>query len=172
MNSAGCLISSRLTADSAGAEFIPGLLMLGIGMTFSAIPLQQAAISSVSVADSGQATSMFNISRNLGASIGLAVLSSVLDQRMAFHHWRLHAGLGANDVEVQRYLAETGAALDVGPLGVDAAYRFLDARVMTEAMVMTFSDIFMIMAVLAFLVVPLVLFLRPLDPDFAKGMVH
>lgn len=161
--------SSGLTADTVGGHFMFGLVLLSIGVVFSAIPLQQAAISAVSVEDSGEATGMFNISRNLGASIGLAALAGFLDQRREFHHWRLHETIGANDPEVHRRLAET-AGLFGGSM--EAAYRMLDAQVMREALVMAFSDIFLMLAAASLLAAPLVLFLRPIDPERAKGMSH
>ena len=166
------LMSSNLTADSAGGHFVWGLLFLGLGVTFSVIPLQQAAIASVSVEDSGEATSIFNISRNIGAAVGLAFLAGFLDQRMEFHHWRIHSSLGANDPEVLRQLTETSAMYGTGPQAQHAAFLALDGRVMSEAMVMTFGDIFLMLAVLAFLSAPLAMLLRPLDPERAKGMMH
>jgi DHA2 family multidrug resistance protein len=165
---AGSLLSSRLTGESDGAHFFYPLMLLGIGTTFSAIPLQQAALSAVNVDDSGEATSMFNISRNIGGSVGLAVLSSVLDQRIAFHHWRLMESIAANDPAAWQRLTEyaqvTGAP--------DGAYRLLDAQVMREALVMSFGDIFYMLGIASLVSLPLVFLLKPIDPERAAGMAH
>jgi len=161
-------LASGLTADSVGSHFVPSLILMGLGTTFSAIPLQQAALSTVVVDDTAQVTSMFNICRNIGGSIGLALLSSVLDQRIDFHHWRLHEGIPANDPEAAQRLAGTigqGAS-------VEDALRLFDAQVQQQAIVMSFGDIFVMLAMASFLAMPLILLLKPIDPARAGAMAH
>ncbi len=167
VTAAGAYLASEVTAESAGSQFIPALLLMGLGTTLIAIPLQQAALSAVKVEDSGHATSMFNIGRNLGGSIGLSALASLLDQRLELHHWRLHETLVANDPAVWQRLAE-----QAGTGGIDGAYRALDAMVTREALVMAFGDIFMVLCVASLVATPLVLLLRPIDPERAEGMMH
>lgn len=168
----GSYLASGLTGDSVGSHFAWPLIMMGLGTTFSAIPLQQVALSAVTVEDSGQSTSMFNVGRNLGGSIGLAAIASFFDQRIEFHHWRLHGALQANDPALGRHLEQSAAAIGVAPGNLDAAYRLLDAQVLREALVMTFGDIFLMLSMASLLFLPLVLLLRPLDPERAQGMMH
>ncbi|MCB2078918.1 MAG: DHA2 family efflux MFS transporter permease subunit [Novosphingobium sp.] len=168
----GSFLASRLTAESAGWHFVPGLILMGIGTTFSAIPLQQGALSCVEVEDSAESTSMFNIARNLGGSIGLAVLASLLDVRLEFHHWRLHETIGANDPSTWERLSGMSAQFGGGPEGLDAAYRSLDAQIMLEALVMSFEDVFVTLSLASFLSLPLVLLLKQIDPERAQGMAH
>lgn len=165
-------MASQVTSETVGSHFIVALMILGLGSTLSAIPLQQAALTVVPVEDSGQATSMFNIGRNIGASIGLASLASLLESRIEFHHWRLNEQLPANDPAVHERLAELGAITGGGPSGMDSAYRMLDGLIMREALVMSFSDIFTALALASLLAAPLVLLLKPIDPARAKGMSH
>lgn len=168
----GSYLGSVLTVDSVGTHFVATVMMMGLGTSFSAIPLQQAALSAVAVEDSGQATSMFNIGRNLGGSIGLATLASLLDQRLEIHHWRLHETLGANDSAVAQRLNELAAVTGGGPGSFEGAYRMLDGLVMQQALVMSFSDVFFVLMLSSFLSLPLVLLLKPIDPERAQGMVH
>lgn len=165
----GSWINSSLTMDSDGKVFVISQLLLGFGITYNAIPLQQASISAVSVEDAAEATSMFNIARNVGASFGLAWVATLLDQRLEFHRWRLHESIGANN-------PETGAALHgmAAQLGgsIDASTRMLDAAVMEQALVMSFNDIFTALAYLSLVILPLVLLLPQIDPERATGMAH
>lgn len=172
MTAAGSFLASQVTAETVGSHFRLSLVLMGLGTTFSAIPLQQAVLSAVDVEDSGQATSMFNIGRNLGGSIGLAALASFLDQRLEFHHWRLNSTLSANDPAVHQRLTELGAITGGGTAGQESAYRMIDGLVMREALVMSFSDIFLMLGILSLLFVPLVLLIKPIDPERAKGMSH
>lgn len=160
-------LSSGVTAATVGADFTLPLIIFGFGVTLTAIPLQQAALSAVPVEDAGEATSMFNVSRNVGASIGLAALASFLDGRLGFHHQRLHETMSANDPSVHESLQQAA-----GLAGLEAGYRMLDAQVMREALVMTFSDTFLVLSIAALVAAPLAFALQPIDPERAKGMAH
>jgi len=164
--------ASRVTVLSDGAHFTVGLIILGIGVTFTAIPLQQAAISSVPVEDSGHATSMFNVARNVGAAVGLAALASFFDRRIELHHWRIAETIAANDPALPDRLGAAGGGFAQGPDALDAGVRMVDGMVMKQAMTMAFGDIFLVLAVASVLCAPLVLLLRPIDPERAKGMMH
>jgi len=164
--------ASRVTVLSDGAHFTTGLVILGVGVTFTAIPLQQAAISSVAVEDAGHATSMFNVSRNVGAAVGLAALASFFDRRIELHHWRINEAIAANDPSLAGQLGQAGAAFAQGPEALDAGLLVVDGMVMKQAMTMAFGDIFLILAIASVLCAPLVLLLRPIDPERAKGMMH
>ena len=166
--SSAAFLASRLTLDSVGVDFLPSQILFGIGTTLSAIPLQQAVISAVSVKDAPEANGLISVSRNLGGSIGLAGIAGYREQRFEFHHWRLHEVLGANDFELQRTLAESASFFGGGVKGLDAAYRAMDAQVMVQALVMTFNDMFLTMSLIGLAVIPAVLLLRPFKTDGAR----
>jgi DHA2 family multidrug resistance protein len=165
-------LSSHITSDSAGADLALPLFVLGLGIVFSAIPLQQAALSSVAVEDSGEVTSMFNIARNVGGSIGLATIASLMDGRRELHHWRLNELLSANDPDAQARLEQMRAIAGTGMESLANGYRMLDGLVMREALVMAFGDIFLILAIASLVFAPLVLLVNPIDPERAQGMAH
>jgi len=173
MLSLGSFLMSRLTADYVGGDFIVPLLVYGAGVTLTALPLQQSAVSAVEVDDSGEATSMFNVGRNVGASIGLAALASFIDQRMEHHHWRLHEALGANDPAVASRLDQLGTlTAGGGSDGLANAYLLLDGQIMRQAMVLSFADIFLVLSIIALMAVPLAALVKPIDAERAKGMTH
>ncbi|MCX7863599.1 MAG: DHA2 family efflux MFS transporter permease subunit [Novosphingobium sp.] len=168
-------LASGQTSQSVGADFYPSQLLFGIGTTLSAIPLQQAVLSAVTVDDAPEANSLISVARNLGGSIGLAGIASFRELRLDTHHWRLHEGLAANDIEVQRSLAEAAGFFGGGAEGLDYALRAMDAQVILQALVMTFNDMFLAMALIALAVVPAVLLLRPIrtgGPSTTAAMSH
>jgi DHA2 family multidrug resistance protein len=154
-------LASKQTVYSVGADFYPSQLFFGVGTTLSAIPLQQAVLDAVSVEDAPEANSLISVSRNLGGSIGLAGIASFRDQRLEFHHWRIHEVLGANDVGVQQAIAEAGGFFANGLESLAGAYRAMDAQIMMQALVFTFNDMFLTLSLIALLVVPAVFLLRP-----------
>jgi len=165
-------IAGKLTVQSSGSDFLYTQLLYGVGTTLSALPLQQMAMTAVSSDDSPEAASLMSIARNLGGSIGLAAIAGFQEQRFELHHWQINGALGANDIEVQHQMADAAAQFGGGPEGMEAAYRALDGQVMQQASVMTFNDMFVGLALIGALVVPLVLFLRPARLRDRSAVVH
>ena len=92
------------------------------------------------------ASGLFNLTRNLGGAIGLALINTVLNNRMDLHlerlhekvTWAGHAALERLD-DLKESLGRLGS--DAG----DAALKALAATVRTQALVMSFADVFLIL---------------------------
>lgn len=165
-------VVTGLSAVSDGAVMTLAMVLLGGGLTMAALPLQQVALSSVDEADAGDASSLYVVARNLGASIGLAGVASFQDQRIDVHHWQIASSLAANDSAVQAEMAARTLGYGGGPEGLAAAYRAMDGQIMLDALVMSFNDVFLALALATLAVAPLAMFLRPIDPARAGGMAH
>jgi DHA2 family multidrug resistance protein len=167
-----CWLVSHLTADAAGAAFTLTQVLIGMGTTFAALPLQQIVLSCVSIEDSPEANSLMSVARNLGGSLGLAAIASFQDQRFDFHYARLSSAIGANDASVQAQLQATATLFGTGPEALTSAYRLIDGQVSLQALVMTFDDMFLAFAVLGLVAAPLVIFLKPFEPGAAPMALH
>ena len=106
--------------------------------------------------------------RNLGGSLALAGIAIIQDQRLWFHTRRIEETLNANAAAVQERIA--GMAQMLG--GEPAALRLLSQQIQGQALVMTYNDIFTIMGFGTLLVLPLVLFLRPLPKNTSAAAMH
>jgi MFS transporter, DHA2 family, multidrug resistance protein len=148
-----------LTAQAAGGEFVVSQLMRGVGTIFAMVFLNQAAIQSVTREHASDAAGLFNAARNLGGSLALAGIAVIQDRRLWLHSRRLEETLDANRVAVGDYLAAQAHGLG----GMPQALRSLAGTIRLEALTMTYIDLFWILAVFIACVIPLVLFLRPLD---------
>jgi DHA2 family multidrug resistance protein len=76
--------------------------------------------------------------------------------------------LNANSADVQAYIAGLGRAVGDPAVGL----RLLSQQISAEALTMTYNDIFWIMGMGTFCVLPLVLFLRPLPKGAKPATVH
>ncbi|MFC4309221.1 DHA2 family efflux MFS transporter permease subunit [Steroidobacter flavus] len=157
-----------LTADSVGSAFVDSQLMRGVGTILSFVFLSQAAIQSVSREEAGDAAGLFSCARNLGGSLALAGMAILQDQRAALHAHRLLESMPANAASVQDYI--TSAAHQLGSM--PAALATLAQEVQQQALIMTYNDIFWIMGIGTLVVMPLVLFLRPLPMNVRPSMAH
>ena len=74
---AGLFLLSGITPDGAYLlQIAPGLVLLGIGMGFIFIPLQNLALSGVAAHDAGVASAVANSTMQIGGSIGLSVFTA------------------------------------------------------------------------------------------------
>ncbi len=72
-----CLLDISLTAQSVGHDFYSSQLLRGVGQMLAMMPLNQASMSAVSREEAGDAAGLYNMARNLGGSVGLALLGVV-----------------------------------------------------------------------------------------------
>ena len=161
-------METSLTSLSDGSAFADSQLMRGVGTLFSMMFMNQAAIRSVSPEQASDASGLYNTARNLGGSLALAGIAVIQDQRTWLHSRRIEESLSANGVDVQAYMDSQAQALG----GMDAAYRSLGDIIQTQALTMTYSDLFWILTIGIVCVSPLVLFLRPLPKNLKPVMGH
>jgi len=141
-------------------------VMQGGAMACMFIPLAAAAMSHVPRERMGNATSIFNLMRNIGGSIGIAVMTTLLTRRQQFHQTRLaeHILPGqprawAALQQFTQYFALRGA----DPVTAShQAYRALYGQLQQQATMLSFVEAFKIMGLVFLVMIPLVALLK--DP--------
>lgn len=74
----GVAYLSLITVDgSYWAEVFPGVMVMGVGMGFTFVPLQNLSLLGVAPHDAGAAAATANASNQVGGSIGLAVVTAL-----------------------------------------------------------------------------------------------
>lgn len=82
----GLFVLSGITPDGAYVvQVAPALIVLGIGMGFIFIPLQNLALTGVAPHDAGVASAMANSAMQIGGSIGLSVFTAVYAASVGGH---------------------------------------------------------------------------------------
>ena len=168
MLSLSCHVDTTMTADTVGSGFIESQLLRGAGTVLAFVFLNQAAISSVPVQYAGDASGLFNAARNIGGSLALSAIATVQDQRVWLHSRRIEETLQANSVAVQTRVADMAHSFG----SADAALRSLAGSVARQALVMTYNDMFWMLAIGTFAVAPLALLLSPLPKDISSAPIH
>jgi len=164
-----CFLDIHLTAQSAGRDFVFSQLLRGVGQMLAFMPLNQLSVGSVGRQDTADAAGLFNMARNLGGSIGLALQGVFIDRRTEFHADALRESVTANSPLLQERLA--GQAALFAERGGDVlhangqAIGQLAQEIHLQALVMTYSDSFWCLGVGLILLMPMVLILRrPAQP--------
>jgi MFS family permease len=107
--------------------WIRGIMFLrGVSMSFALVAAQAATFATISSAETGRASSLFNTNRQVAASVGVAVLATVLTERTAAH-LASAAGTGATaQATLLGFHDAFAAAIVLGLLGLCFALRIRD----------------------------------------------
>jgi MFS transporter, DHA2 family, multidrug resistance protein len=82
---AGSLLASHLSDDFSGPQFLGSSLVRALGQSMVMAPLSVIAIAGIEPELAGSASVLFNMMRNLGGAVGIALLQTFLTKREQFH---------------------------------------------------------------------------------------
>jgi MFS transporter, DHA2 family, multidrug resistance protein len=159
-----CLLDVHLTAQSSGTNFVASQLLRGVAQMLSFSPLNQASLTLVDREDTADAAGLFSMARNLGGSIGLALLGVFIDRRVENHADSIRESVSANSQLLQDRLAAQASlfAERTGDMihGQQEAIGQLALQIHQQALVMTYSDCFWVLGLVLALLLPVVLLLN------------
>lgn len=164
---------SPITHDWGAAQLMLPQALRGAGQQFAVAPIVTLTLGSLPPARLRLASGLFNLMRNLGGAIGIAVCTTVLNDRTNLHFFRLAEQLGEGSPNVGAWLAGVGARMSASGLdAVDAqtaALRQLWLLTLREAQTITFGDIYGGMALMFFAVTLMVPLMRRVAPPKAPS---
>ncbi|SDP07118.1 MFS transporter, DHA2 family, multidrug resistance protein [Ralstonia sp. 25mfcol4.1] len=173
---ASCMLDIGLTVDSVGHDFTVSQILRGFGQILAMMPLNQASMAAVATHEAGDAAGLYNMARNLGGSIGLALLGTLIDRRNAYHDSVIRESVTANSSIGQDHMTSTIAGFVAQ--GGDFAHAQLQAvaqlsgEIARQAAVMTFSETFFALGIALLCCVPLALLLKPPRPGAPVSSGH
>ena len=144
-------MNAHLTERSGFGDLVSSMFVRSIALAFIFIPLSVIALSDMPANQRGNATGLFNLTRELGGSIGTAWMGLVLDNHTKIHNAYLSEYVTPYNPLVQEQMGATSATLanqTTSPVLVPEM--ILGMKVRLQALVLSFQDGFM-MATIAFL---------------------
>jgi DHA2 family multidrug resistance protein len=143
------LMNAFMSHDSSGPQMVVSLLVRSMGQPLIMIPLSTLATAGIEQAQAGSASALFNMMRNLGGSVGIAMLSTFVTQREQFHSVRVGESIYQGSAAVQDrinamtfYFTSRGADLHTAQ---SQALTFIDNIVRRESFMMAYNDAFLLM---------------------------
>jgi DHA2 family multidrug resistance protein len=141
-------------------ELLVPQILRGIGMMFAMVPTNTIALGTLAPDRVKNASGLFNLTRNLGGAVGLAVINQVLNQRTDLHisrlqervHWGNATATETLNMFTQRMQGMGDAAL--------MAMKQLSQIVHRQAVVMGYGDAFFMLTIFYFGLCLLVLLLK------------
>lgn len=140
-------------------------VLQGLSLGFLFIPLNVVVMSGIRKESLANASAIFNLLRNLGGSFGVAFATTFLARRAQFHQLRLSEHLQFLERPFSTSLP--GIAQKLQERGIDpsnpdqGALALIQQEMLREASMLAFNDTFYVLSILIFLVLPLILLMRP-----------
>jgi DHA2 family multidrug resistance protein len=139
----------------------PGVIQ-GIGMGLVFVPLSAATFATLSPAMRAQGTALFSLVRNIGSSIGISLVQTLLVRNTVIAHASL-----TERVTYANPAWHNPAIAQAYDLSTPGGIALLDGTITQQAAMIAYIDDFWLMLFLTLAVTPLLLLVRP--PEAAKA---
>lgn len=161
---AGMVVFSRLSLEANFWNMLPGLILLGMGAPCIFITMSTVALGSVPPEEATAAAGIFNLARRMGGNIGFALLTTILERRIAYHRINLLSNINDLNEVFLRFktgLAQTLVQKQV-PLHMldEKSYAMIDRMIDRHATMLAYNDLYIFLGWLFVAIVPLVLLLK------------
>jgi len=156
---------SDVNLDVAQSAFLWPNILNGFAFGLISAPLTTMAVSTLRPEQISYATAIFNAMRNLGGSIGISVVTTLLARRRQWHQTVLTSHLTSHNRLFRQQLGQVQRLLAGGQIFFkrsQRAYGVIYGMLLNQAALLAFIDNFRLLASLCLLCAPLALF-------FTKG---
>ncbi len=167
MFAASCFINVHMSPDTGMDQLVFPQLLRAAGQPLATIPLTQLSVVGLSRRDTADSAGITSVMRNLGASIGIAMLSTVVQIREQMHFSAIAETLTQNSTRLQEQVHALAA--NFAAQGSDLAtatqraYDIIAQQVRLNATVMAYGDSFWALGGVILLSILTVLILRKPD---------
>jgi len=147
-----CVMNGYMDASTGYDQLMVSQIIRAIGQPFVMLTLSNFAMAGIQPKDMPSASSLFNMTRNLGGSVGIALLATALTNREHFHSERLGEAVSLTASATQSRLdALTQSFLAQGfdpATAANQAIGVIDRIVRRESFVMAYNDGFFLVGVI------------------------
>jgi DHA2 family multidrug resistance protein len=139
-----------------------------VGLAFLFVPITTIAYVGIAPSKNNQVSSIISLARNIGGSVGIAMVTTLVARRSQFHQDRIASHVTGYDHAFQNGLSGLSANLmHHGYSSADAthqAYGRIYGLLEQQSMSLAYVDVIWIFAIAALCMVPLVLLMKKNDP--------
>ena len=155
---------AHFTTESGMRDFFWPLIFRGIGLGLIFVPLTNLALADLPLSKIPNGTGLFNLMRQLGGSVGIALSATLLQRFTAIHRADLAASVTPYAEATRERIAMITQALvargDVPAIAETKAIGFVNGIVTKQAMMLSFEQLFLLFGVAFVLSLPLLLLMH------------
>jgi MFS transporter, DHA2 family, multidrug resistance protein len=141
--------ASSITSDWGFYELLVPQILRGVSLMLCMVTITNVSLGTLLPKQISGASGLFNLTRNLGGAVGLAIINTVMNKRMDLHLARLHDAVSWGKTSADETLA--GITASLSQLGSDAnaaALSRLAGLVRIQAQTMAIADVFYLLTFL------------------------
>ncbi len=143
------------TPDVSQSRIMVTGFLQGAGLGFLFVPLSVVTFSTLPPSSRGDATGLYNLSRNIGSSVGISVVTALLSENVQINH----QNIGAYVTEFNPLFHMPVVLRMLSPYTA-AGRAALDGLINSQAVIISYMDDFRLMMLMALAAMPLVFLLR------------
>jgi MFS transporter, DHA2 family, multidrug resistance protein len=153
------------TPDVSQATIIGNGVIQGAGLGFLFVPLSTVTLGTLPPEQRTEGAGLYNLARNIGSSVGISVVTSLLTQNTQANHAEL-----AQHVTAVNRVFETPAIAQFWNPATDAGRAALDAMITLQAQIIAYIDDFKLMMIVTLVAIPLLIVFK--KPPSGRGEDH
>ena len=170
----GCFLNFNITNESGFAEFFLPQAVRGFSLMFCFLPITSLAFATLPAAEVQSASGLYNLMRNLGGAIGLAITNTCLQNWTKRNYLNLRekvtatSDLANETIELLKDNLISNDYVDASAGAIKSLYEIAQR----EAYIITFNQVFTHVALLFFSSVFLMFLIRKVDMGKASSAAH
>jgi MFS transporter, DHA2 family, multidrug resistance protein len=179
----GCMVSAAALFVMAGWDLgldyrhaVRARMLQSFGLAFLFIPINVAAFAYVPREKTNMGTGIINLARNIGASVGIATVTTMLERRTQAHQARLIEHVNIFSAAYHNMINGTQIRLVSAGAGLvhaaTQAQGMLYGTVQRQAAMLAFIDDFKMLGVVFFAVIPVLMLLKKPSRQSGNVPVH
>ncbi|HEY3887897.1 MAG TPA: DHA2 family efflux MFS transporter permease subunit [Caulobacteraceae bacterium] len=155
---------SHLNTDMSFADAATARMWQAVGIPFLFVPISTVAYVGLRPEESNQASALMNVARNLGGTFGISLVQTMLAQREQYHQARMVETLSPLNPNYANGTAGAAHSLIANGQAAMAASAQATAQlyqgVLRQAQMLSYVEVFHVLAIVIMLLAPMVLLLR------------
>jgi len=155
---------SRFTLSAGLDDFLAPILIRGFGLSLLFVPITTLALQDVPHEELGQATGLNNMMRQLGGSLGIAIITTIMSSRFAMHRSHLIENVSSASPQFNERLNSAIQALTSKGMSFADAKRMalesVNASVLKQTYLLTYTDAFWIGGIIFMVAIPFIFMQR------------
>jgi DHA2 family multidrug resistance protein len=155
---------SHLDTQLSFASAATARMWQSIGLPFLFVPITTIAYVGLKPSQSNQASALMNVARNLGGTIGISSVQTMLAQRSQFHQARLVETLSPLNPNYTNGLKTNGQVLQgLGQSQADStlqATALLYRSIGKQAQMLSYVEVFHVLMIVVFAAIPLLFLMK------------
>lgn len=165
-----------ITPDTGAEHMFWPLVVRGVGLGLLFVPITTLALSTLKGKDIGEGAAFTGMTRQLGGSFGIAIITTMIFRVNQQHRIELIPNISAINHNVQEriqglkqlFMSKGFSANEA----IARAYQVLDGAVAKQSAVLTYMDVFLYLGILFLICVPFVLLIKKGAGKVDMSSVH